>query len=213
MKLNHVTLLLALLPSLTILGQTNNCNNNAGGELTVGASCSPVTMNSTNSTDYWDSATGCGAADNDDVWAWFTATSTTTTITYTPASNRDAILTLLTGACSPTMSSLSCSNIGGNGVAETIVYSTTIGTVYRIRVQRNGSNNNMDGTICVWSPSSGGSCSTTGLQTFYTGGNQQDGHMFDVVANQDVTITCLDIHLNSGANTSPAGYNTWNVEL
>jgi len=129
--------------------QSNSCNNNAGAELTVGSSCTNTTMNSTNNSDYWNSASGCNATDQDDVWAWFTATSTSTTITYTPT-NRDPILTLLTGACSPTMGSLACADNGGNGTAETIVYATTIGTVYRIRVQRFSSNNNMNGSICVY---------------------------------------------------------------
>ncbi|WP_412986452.1 GEVED domain-containing protein [Pontimicrobium sp. IMCC45349] len=134
--------------------QTNDCNNNASGELTVGNTCNFTTMDSNNNTNYWDGATGCSASDNDDVWAWFTATSTTTTITYSPPNNRDAILTLFSGACDPNMTSLDCSNIGGNGVDETIVYSTNIGVIYRIRVQRNGSNNDMNGgEICIFSPS------------------------------------------------------------
>ena len=143
-----ITTILLILTNV-IYAQRNDCDDNAGGELTVNSSCTTTTFDSTNNTDYWNSATGCSGTDNDDVWGWFDATSTSTTITYQPAANRDAILHLFTGACSTTMSALSCSNAGGNGVAEIITYATTIGTRYRVRVQRNGSDNNMTGTICV----------------------------------------------------------------
>ena len=137
--------------------QRNNCDNNAGGQLTVGAACVPVTWNSTNNTDYWNNASGCGATDRDDVWGWFTATSTNTTITYQPAAGRDAILSIFTGACNgTTMTSAACANAGGNGVAETISGPTVIGNNYRVRVQRNGSDANMNGTICVYNTGGGG---------------------------------------------------------
>ena len=44
-------------------GQSNNCNiGNAAAQLTVNATCIPQTWNSNNDTDYWNSATACGAA-------------------------------------------------------------------------------------------------------------------------------------------------------
>lgn len=73
--------------------QSANCNlANAGAEITVGASCSFQAWNSTNNSSYWNSASGCGGWDGDDVWAWFTATSTSTTITYSPGTGFDAVL-------------------------------------------------------------------------------------------------------------------------
>jgi len=130
--------------------QTNNCNNTAGGEITVGTSCVTQIMNSTNNTDYWNGATGCSAGDEDDVWMWFTATATSTTITYSP-DTEDAILHLFEGACATGMTSLACSDNIGNGVAETITYATTISNTYRIRVQRWNSDADMTGNICVYS--------------------------------------------------------------
>jgi hypothetical protein len=156
MKNLLLTIVLALVLGF-VYGQQDNCDDLVAGQLTVNTSCTPIAFNSTNSTDYWDSPAGCSAADEDDAWGWFIATSTSTTITYTPTT-QDAILTLLTGACSPTMGYLVCSNIGGAGVTETITYATTIGTKYRVRIQRNGSNNDMNGTICVYSPITGDNC-------------------------------------------------------
>jgi hypothetical protein len=137
--------------STKIVAQRSNCDNNAGGEITVGSSCSFTTWDSDNSSDYWDGAAGCGAGDRDDVWGWFIATGTSTTITYSPDAGFNAILTLFTGACDVAMTSLTCSNTGGNGVDETITYATTIGTRYRVRVQLNASDATMTGDICVYS--------------------------------------------------------------
>jgi len=132
-------------------GQLDDCGNGASGQLTVGTSCTPTTFNSTNDTDYWNGATGCNAQDRDDAWGWFDATSTTTTIIYNPTFS-DAILHLFTGTCDTNMTALACSNSGANGVPETITYATTIGTRYRVRIQRRNSDWTMNGTICVYSP-------------------------------------------------------------
>lgn len=130
-------------------GQLSDCGNGAGGQLTVGTNCSsPVAFNSTNNTDYWDGATGCNASDQDDAWGWFDATSTSTTITYNSAN--DAILHLFTGTCATGMTALACSDNTVTG-DETITYATTPGVRYRVRIQRYNSNNNMNGTICVYS--------------------------------------------------------------
>lgn len=130
--------------------QSNDCaTSGTAGQLTVGTSCSPVTFNSTNNTNYWNSATGCNAADYDDAWGWFDATSTTTTIQYT--STNDAILHLFTGSCATNMTHLACADANSTGT-ETITYTTVIGTRYLIRIQRYNSNQNMNGTICIFSP-------------------------------------------------------------
>lgn len=153
LKLKTVVFLLFLFGFNNAFGQLDGCDTSgAAGQLTVGASCTSVTFNSTFSTDYWNSATGCNASDNDDAWGWFDATATSTTITYTPAANRDAVLHLFTGSCATTMAALACADSGVDGVAETITYATTIGVRYLIRIQRYSSNNDMTGTICVYSP-------------------------------------------------------------
>lgn len=163
-KLIHFLFLITVFFSInSVYSQTDDCDDTPGGELTVNSTCTSTPFDSTNNTDYWNSATGCSSSDVDDVWGWFDAISTSTTITYTPAANRDAILHLFTGTCSTTMTALSCSNIGANGVTETITYTTTPGTRYRVRVQRNGSSNNMTGDICVvdaTTPSTNFTCAT-----------------------------------------------------
>ncbi len=131
-------------------GQSNDCAvTGAAGQLSVGASCVPVTFNSTNNSDYWNSANGCNSGDFDDAWGWFDATATNTTIQYT--STNDAILHLFTGSCATNMTYLACANANTTGT-ESITYTTVIGTRYLIRIQRNNSDNNMNGTICVFSP-------------------------------------------------------------
>lgn len=141
-------------PATSFAQYTSDCGY-AGTALTVGASCTTVAFNSTNATDYWNSATGCSAADRDDAWWWFTATSTSTTITYNSAS--DAILHVLTGACSATMSYLACADNSSSG-NETVILATTIGVNYAIRIQQYNSDANMNGTICVYNTPLGAGC-------------------------------------------------------
>lgn len=189
---SFIALFLGLQPVLW--AQSNNCNTNAGAQLTVGTTCTQTAMNSTNNTDYWDGATGCSATDQDDVWAWFIATSTSTTITYTPASNRDAILTLFTGACSPTMASLACANAGGNGFSETIVLATTIGTTYRIRVQRNNHNGNMNGNICVYNSTG---CAGSSFDSGGGGGNYSDNETVAYTYCSGIVGQCVSLTFNN----------------
>ncbi|NJM79585.1 MAG: immunoglobulin domain-containing protein [Flavobacterium sp.] len=148
-RINSIFIIVTLLLSSFTFGQLSDCGNGTAGELVVNSSCTPVTFNSNNNTDYWNSASGCNAQDRDDAWGWFDATSTTTTITYN--SNQDAILHLFTGTCATGMTALACSDATFSG-DETITYATTPGTRYRIRIQRFFSNANMNGTICVYSP-------------------------------------------------------------
>ncbi|WP_130736399.1 GEVED domain-containing protein [Flavobacterium sp. J27] len=147
-KNNFFIVLCVLLFSTVTFGQLNNCGDGASGEIIVGTTCSPVSFDSDNNTDYWNGASGCNAEDRDDAWGWFDATTNSTTITYN--SNQDAILHLFTGSCSTGMTEIACSDNTWFG-DETITYATTPGVRYRIRIQRYNSNNNMTGTICVYS--------------------------------------------------------------
>jgi hypothetical protein len=154
---NYTTLKLTILCMVVFLcfnvngfGQTpaNDCTTvTAGAQLTVGATCTTTPWDSTNGTNYWQSNYTCNATNRDDAWGWFTATSTLTTITYTSTLN--AIVTLFTGACSPTMTSLACADNTTTG-SETMTYPTVIGTIYMIRIQRINNNNDMLGNICVY---------------------------------------------------------------
>lgn len=132
---------------------TTGCAYNAGNQLTVGTSCSTVAFNKPGSGNTNTiTPTTCGGSNNYDWFGWFTATAGTTVITYTNTTNNtNPILHLYTGACG-SLTEVDCANNGGDNVPETITHNTTPGTDYLIRIQRSGSNSEMDGTICVWSP-------------------------------------------------------------
>lgn len=145
----------ALLP-MGAIAQTNSCNNNTAGMLPVqNAPCTAANViwfDVDHNNDYWDAATGCGASDVDATWGWFTAVSTSTTITYDPiTAGTNPIITIFTGACSTGMTALTCMNGAGANGTETLVLPTTVGTVYRIRVENMGSNSDMTGDLCVYS--------------------------------------------------------------
>lgn len=162
MRTNLLLIMSVGILSFGSLAQTSNCDDTPGGQLTVGASCTPVTFNSTNNTDYWDDSWFwgvCNEDDFDDAWMWFDATSTSTTVTYTPTSG-DPILTIFQGACSPNMSSnVACSDNFGL-TAETVTFATIPGTRYHIRIQNWNSNANMNGSICAYSAGGGGGSTT-----------------------------------------------------
>jgi hypothetical protein len=155
-----------LLINLVAFSQpTNTCTNYTGTGIPVGDQCVLYAFNTDHDNDYWNSATGCSGTDHDDSYWWFTATSETTIITYYPTggnnstgggANYNPILTLFSGSCATNMTHLACANANGNGEPETIVYNTTIGTNYRVRIQNNNSNDPMFGRICVMNQQSSG---------------------------------------------------------
>lgn len=100
---------------------------------------------------------GCGSGNVDDAYGWFTATATTTVVSYQPPGGMDAILHVFTGACG-SLTQVGCANDGGNGILETLRLTTVVGQNYLIRVQRNGSSAEMNGTICVHTPVTGDEC-------------------------------------------------------
>jgi len=141
-----------LLSTCTLSAQTNGCSDAAGGQYTSSATCVYSAFDSDGNTDYWNGATGCGATDNDDAWGWFVATNNYTTVQYNPNNNHNPILTLFDGTvgnCSVTMPSIACANAYGNGGTEALTIPTVIGHRYRIRLQRQGSDNDMNGDICI----------------------------------------------------------------
>ncbi|MBV7269332.1 T9SS sorting signal type C domain-containing protein [Winogradskyella luteola] len=150
--IKKILFLIACALSTYAFSQANNCNNNAIGELTVGDSCNFQSWDSNNNSDYWNAADtngNCNEEDLDDAWGWFNATSTSTTVSYQPYTE-DAILTLFEGNCNTNATAVACSDDGFDGDAEVVTYATTIGTRYRVRIQRYNSNNNMSGAICVY---------------------------------------------------------------
>jgi hypothetical protein len=150
-------LYLAVLTAGSGFAQTNNCNDNAAGQLTVGASCTPVPFNTQDNVNWWTGAATFGTCDEwfGDAWMWFDATSTSTTITYDPAIE-DAVLTIFQGACNASGPSVACSDAAGYGGAETITLPTVPGTRYHIRIENYWGNTDMAGTICATSAAAGG---------------------------------------------------------
>lgn len=168
-----------MLSATSVLAQTasDGCSYAAGSQYTVNTSCTFQDFDKPGSFGNDIIPTTCSGGNNDDAFGWFTATATSTTITYDPDNNHDALMHLYTGACG-SLTYLTCANAGGNGTNETITYATTIGTNYLVRIQRNGSNNAMDGRLCVYSippaPANDGPCSAValavGLTCSYTAG-------------------------------------------
>jgi len=151
LKTNFFLFFIVLLLNFNLTAQSNNCNNNTGPEVISGTTCTTSAFNTTSNGNYWATPTGCDAGNFGDRWVWFTATSLLTTITYSPnQAADDPIITLFTGACDPNVTSLACSNTGTNGVDETIIFATTVGLVYRVRLQNRATNGDMSGTICVF---------------------------------------------------------------
>lgn len=179
------------------IAQTSDCDY-SGTPITVGTSCTTSNFNSNNNTDYWNSAAGCSASDNDDAWWWFTATATTTTITYNSLS--DAIMHVFTGACATNMTAITCANATLLG-DETINLATTIGTNYAIRIQRNASDNNMTGTICVYSPPSTSDLICDAVSV--TCGNNYTGTTVGSTNTGETTLP--------GCGTSPSAPGVWYV--
>ncbi len=135
-------------------GQASNdlcVNSGAANQFPVGTTCTPLAFVKPTAYNPNYNPGTCGATANDDAFGWFVATSTNTIITYQPPGVLDAILHVFSGTCAAPVE-VACSNAGAGGVAETLTLVTTIGTSYFFRVQRSASNNAMDGTICIYSP-------------------------------------------------------------
>ncbi len=162
------TIVCTALGSSAALAQTasDGCSFAAGAQYTVNTSCTYQTFLKPGSFGQDINPSGCSGSNNDDAFGWFTATSNSTTITYNPDNNNhDPIMHLFSGTCGA-LTNLTCANNAGDGGNETITYSTTPGTNYLVRIQRNSSNSAMDGRLCIWSPaapSNDDPCSATPL--------------------------------------------------
>ena len=152
--LSRAALLIPVLCSIEpVVAQSSSdaCGFVAANRYTVNSTCSFQTFNKPTSYVANYNPGSCSASNNDDAYGWFQATSTLTSITYDPLNNNDAILHVFSGACG-SLALLGCSDVGGNGVNESVTIATVIGTNYQFRVQRSGSDAIMDGSICVFNP-------------------------------------------------------------
>lgn len=140
------------LPDVFAQVSSNTCGTNAANKYPVMTSCYPIAFNKPTSYTAIHNPGSCNAGANDDAYGWFRASSTTTTITYQPPSGIDAILHILSACTGPGIV-VACADNVGNGGAETVTITTVVGQNYIIRVQRKASNAAMNGTICIYSPS------------------------------------------------------------
>ncbi|HNU56902.1 MAG TPA: T9SS type A sorting domain-containing protein [Flavobacteriales bacterium] len=130
---------------------SNACGTALANEYPVGTTCSYNDFDKPGSfTATYNPAT-CNSDNNDDAWGWFTATGTTATVTFDPDDNHDPILHVFSGACG-SLSQEGCADAAGNGGNETVAIATTPGSTYFIRVQRDNTNNAMNGRLCIVAP-------------------------------------------------------------
>ncbi len=152
------------------LAQTNNlCPQNSVPTLPVNPCTGSTDYSidqswSVDNTSNVSNNTACVSSANNrrDGWFRFVATATTSSIVATVENNRNVALAVYSGACG-SMTELGCVNAGGNGVTETLTFTTAIGTTYYIRVIRYNSgstNNDMDGTIDVVTAATNDNCAT-----------------------------------------------------
>lgn len=144
---------------------TNTCGNTAIGEYSVGGDCSFAPFNKpAEYTATFNPAT-CGSGAFSEGWGWFTATGTSTVLTYDPDASDRAIVHVFTGACG-SLTQVACVDAGSAGNNAEVLFSSTPGTTYRFRVQRQGSNTAMDGRVCIYSPNSSNTCSADAAHAF-----------------------------------------------
>lgn len=152
-QIRSLAMLLACTGAVGAYAQSSSdaCSSNVANQYTVNSTCTFQTFNKPTAYVNNTNPGSCNSSANDDAFGWFTATATTTAITFDPTNNHDAILHVFSGTCA-SLSLIGCSDIGGNGVNETVTVPTTVGTNYIFRVQRAATNSSMDGSICVFNP-------------------------------------------------------------
>lgn len=146
--------------SSTMLGAqtaTNTCGYNAGNQYPVNGTCTFTSFDKPGSFTAAMNPGGCNSGNFDDAFGWFTAISTTTIITFDPDDGHRPIMHVFTGACGA-LTQVGCDDAGGNGNNAELILQTVVGTNYMIRIQRQGTNNSMDGRLCVWSPNTTNWC-------------------------------------------------------
>ena len=134
-------------------GSSNACGFNAANRYTVGTTCTFTAFNKPDAytATFTPAGSTCGSSANDDAWGWFTATATTTNITYDPTDSHRSILHVFSGTCAA-LTQVACANAGSNGANINLTIATVPGANYVIRIQRQGTNNAMNGNLCLWSP-------------------------------------------------------------
>ncbi len=154
--------LLATVCSISLAGwgqsSTDLCGLTVGAQYPVGTSCVNKTFNLPSSFNSSMNPGSCNSGSFDDAWGWFRATSNYTTVKY--QGNQDAILHVYTGSCS-SLQYVSCSDIMGSPLPESVTIPTVVGQDYFVRIQRFDNNAGMNGNLCVFSTDPTTSCGTT----------------------------------------------------
>lgn len=188
---------LALLATVLATAQTasNTCGYDPGNEYPVGTVCQTNSFDKPTSFSRSGAQSGCSGSDHDDAWGWFTATGSMTQITYDPDNSHRPIVHVFTGACS-SLTQVACANGGSNGANAQLSFATTPGTAYMIRVQRHGTDNAMNGELCIWSWSSADVCA------------QLPENELDVTP--DCTFQEFSVHGSFSPSMNPGGCNAGN---
>lgn len=190
--------------SLAGMGQTATdlCGLTAGAKYPVGTSCVNSTFNKPASFTASMNPGSCNSGNFDDAWGWFTATSSYTTVQY--LGDQDAILHVYTGSCS-SLQYVSCSDIMGSSLPESVTIPTVIGQDYFVRIQRYNTNNPMNGNLCVFSTNPTTSCGTTVYDSGGPSGNYSNNERRFITycppsPGQTVTLDFTSFSLVSGDN-------------
>lgn len=195
---------------------TDACTPTVGNEypVSVGTACAWTTFNKPNTFTHVHEPNTCssrnGTTSYNDAWGWFTAVNTVTTVTFDPAGNQRPILHVFTGTCGGTLTQVACHNSGGDNVNATVTFTSVIGQVYLVRIQRHQSNNTMNGTLCIRSPRSTNTCGTTAIGE-YAVGSECSFTPFNKPAEYTATFnpaTCNSGNFNEGWGWFTATGNT-----
>ncbi|MCB0767120.1 MAG: T9SS type A sorting domain-containing protein [Flavobacteriales bacterium] len=137
----------------TCVGQSasNACGTAAANEYPVGTTCSYNDFDKVSGFTATYNPGTCNSDNNDDAWGWFTATGTTATVTFNPDDNHDPILHVFSGSCG-SLNQEGCADAAGNGGNESVTITTTPGSTYFIRIQRDNTNSSMNGRLCIVAP-------------------------------------------------------------
>ncbi|MBX2974186.1 MAG: hypothetical protein KF797_13910, partial [Flavobacteriales bacterium] len=136
---------------------TNLCGFPDISQIPVGGTCDPRPFLKPTAYTAAMNPGGCNSGNYDDAFGWFTATGTHTVITYDPDASHRPIMHVFTGTCG-SLTQVACVDAGANGSNAELVLPTVVGTSYLIRIQRYNTSDEMNGTICVWTPNTTDVC-------------------------------------------------------
>jgi len=183
--------------------------------LTVGATCSPVTVSAAGATQSIApiACNGFTSSTALDTWVTFVATSQVSILEVLGIGNYDAVLQIFTGSCG-SLTAVGCvdNTFPPNSTLETATITTTIGSTYFVRIYNYTPPVIADNsfTVCVYSgqdPPPNDECTgavaqslAAGSTVTFTGDNTGAtnlvGTAFDVVWEAFTTTECTNVTIN-----------------